>query len=158
MIFVTIGTQLPFPRLVATMDRLAPKLGERVVAQVGPDTATYGNLETSATLEPNAFEGLFREARLVVAHAGIGTVLSARRHAKPLVLMPRRHALGEHRNDHQIATAEALKGRTGLYVAWDEDGLAALLNKGREFAPMRDEPGAKSAQLTKFVSEWLKGA
>jgi len=155
VILVTTGTQLPFPRLVAAMDRLVPTLGERVVAQVGPDAATYPNLETHATLAPEVFVALFRDARLVVAHAGIGTVLSARRHAKPLILMPRRHRLGEHRNDHQVATAEALQGRQGLYLAWDEGDLGELLKIRDTLAPMHDALGPKAVALTSFIAGWL---
>lgn len=157
MILVTTGTQLPFPRLVAAMDRLAPGLGERVVAQVGPDAGEYTNLETHARLDPETFEALFREARLVVAHAGIGTVLAACRHGKPLILMPRRHSLGEHRNDHQMATAEALQGRAGLYLAREEDDLAELLSRRDALVPMREEPGPGAAALNGFVSAWLAG-
>ena len=157
MILVTTGTQLPFPRLVAAMDRLAPVLGERVVAQVGPDPGTYANLETHARLDPETFEALFREARIVVAHAGIGTVLAACRHGKPLVLMPRRHSLGEHRNDHQMATAEALRGRPGLYLAWKDGELAELLTTRDTLAPMRDELGPGAAALNGFVAAWLAG-
>jgi UDP-N-acetylglucosamine transferase subunit ALG13 len=157
VILVTTGTQLPFPRLVAAMDRLAPVLGERVVAQVGPDAGNYANLETHARLDPETFEALFREARLVVAHAGIGTVLAACRHGKPLVLMPRRHSLGEHRNDHQMATAEALRGRVGLYLARDEDELAEHLTRRGTLAPMREELGPAADALNGFIAGWLAG-
>ena len=158
MILVTIGTQLPFPRLMAAMDRLVPTLAERVVAQVGPDASSYQHLETHQTLRPDVFERLFREARVVVAHAGIGTVLAARRHSRPLVIMPRRFEFGEHRNDHQVATADVLKGRSGLYVAWTEDELAELLTARHTLLPMREEPGTEAVALTGFVAAWLTRA
>ncbi len=44
-------------------------------------------------------------ATAIVAHAGMGTILTALEMGKPLLVMPRRAALGEHRNDHQLATA-----------------------------------------------------
>ena len=127
MIFATTGTQLPFPRLIAALDALAPRLGETVIAQIGPDPASYPNLETHATLSPDRFDTLFAKARIVVAHAGIGTILSARRHGRPLILMPRRFAHGEHRNDHQLATARELEKRAGLSVAWETEDLAEML-------------------------------
>lgn len=127
MIFVTTGTQLPFPRLIEAMDRLAPDLSEEVVAQVGPDPNTRTHISTHATLAPAAFEQYFREARVVVAHAGIGSILSAKKWHQPLIMVPRRHALGEHRNDHQLATAREIEGRSGFYVAWQTEDLAALL-------------------------------
>ena len=33
MIFVTVGMQLPFDRLLQAVDEIAPRLGKRVVAQ-----------------------------------------------------------------------------------------------------------------------------
>ena len=106
MIFATTGTQLAFPRLMAALNGLAPDLGEEIIAQAGPDPAPYPALQIAATLTPAQYEDTVTRARLIVAHAGIGTILTARRHAKPLILVPRKAALGEHRNDHQWATAE----------------------------------------------------
>ena len=67
-------------------------------------------------------------ADAVVAHAGIGTILGALELGKPTVVMPRRAALGEHRNDHQLATARRFSG-PGIAVALDEHELAAELGR-----------------------------
>ncbi|PWJ12882.1 glycosyltransferase [Jannaschia seohaensis] len=140
MIFAVTGTQLPFPRLMAALDALPP--GERIVAQTGPDPAAYPRLETFATLPPARFDALFAEARVVVAHAGIGSVLSARAQGRPLIVVPRRADLGEHRNDHQLATARALESRAGLRVLWDLADLGAALAE-----PPAPPPATGSAPL-----------
>ena len=142
MIFVTVGTQLAFPRLIEALDVLAPQLGEEVFAQIGPDTGDYPNLKTQANVTPDEFEQRFTGARLVIGHAGVGTILSAKRFGKPLVLMPRRHALGEHRNDHQLATAKAVEKLPGVYIAWQAEELSGLL--GREDL----EPATSAESLT----------
>lgn len=113
MIFATVGTQLPFPRLIDALDALAADLSEPVIAQCGPQPGSWRHLEPRPHLTPGEYETLFAQARLVVAHAGIGTILSAKRLGKPLVILPRRHALGEHRNDHQLATAREVAAQTG---------------------------------------------
>jgi UDP-N-acetylglucosamine transferase subunit ALG13 len=123
VILVVTGTQLPFPRLIGAMDALAPSLKEPVIAQVGPDTTPRMHIETHAKLPPAQFETLFREARVIVAHAGVGSILSAKRLGRPLIVVPRRFDLGEHRNDHQQATAKELEGITGVRIAWDLDML-----------------------------------
>lgn len=156
MIFVTTGTQLAFPRLVSAMNRLAPELGEPVCAQVGPDPADYPELEVVPHLSPHRFEALIMQSRVVVAHAGIGTILTARRHHKPLILMARRHHLGEHRNDHQMATLDALKGRPGLYATADAEGLGELLRRG-DLQPATPTPGVEVERLMSFVKEWISG-
>ncbi|MDU8942110.1 glycosyltransferase [Ovoidimarina sediminis] len=154
MIFVTTGTQLPFPRLIAEMDRLAFELEETVVAQVGPDDAERPNLDLRGRMSPEEFEATFKAARLVVAHAGVGSVLSARRYGKPLILVPRRFSLGEHRNDHQFATAQALDGREGIYVAWEVDEIGALVRR-TELRPAEDRPGPELQPLVSAVRNFL---
>jgi UDP-N-acetylglucosamine transferase subunit ALG13 len=127
MIFATTGTQLPFPRLIAALDALAATLPEPIIAQIGPDRGRYDNLQTHESLTPAEFDEMFTEARVIVAHAGIGTILSARRHRCPLILVPRRADLNEHRNDHQGATARGLEQRAGLNIVWDVADLEAAL-------------------------------
>ena len=129
MIFVTVGTQLPFPRLVSAMDVLAGEIGEEVVAQIGPFEGEIRNMEAEEYLAPDMFFQHFKAARAVVSHAGIGSILSAQRFGKPLIIIPRRYELGEHRNDHQLATARQMEAVPGLYVAWNESELGGFLTR-----------------------------
>ena len=77
MIFATVGTQLPFPRMMAALDAAAPALDEEIVAQTGPDETGWPALTCHEFLNPKEFDALFQQARVVCAHAGIGTILSA---------------------------------------------------------------------------------
>lgn len=154
MIFVATGTQLAFPRLIGAMDALARDLNEPVIAQVGPDTEPRLNIETHTHLHPARFEELFGGARVVVAHAGVGSILLAKRLRRPLIIVPRRHAMGEHRNDHQIATAREVMNTTGVRIAWDIADLADLVQVA-DPVPMEPalSPQAESliARLRDFI-------
>lgn len=127
MIFLTVGTQLPFDRMVGAVDAWAGQSGAEVVAQVGPTKRVFPHLEQFAFLEPMAFDGFFEEARVVIAHAGMGSIIGALSHGKPLVIVPRRAQLGEHRNDHQLATAKRFAETPGLHVAWSENDVPTIL-------------------------------
>lgn len=127
MIFLTLGTQLPFPRLVQALDEVAATLEEPVFGQIGESPARPQHFETVAFLSPQEFRNRFAAARVIVGHAGIGTILSGLKAEKPLVLMARRAAMGEHRNDHQLATAAQLGRIPGIHVVEDAAGLAACL-------------------------------
>ncbi|SFE78649.1 glycosyltransferase [Roseivivax sediminis] len=157
MIFVTVGTQLPFPRLIEAVDRYAAEFGEPVVAQVGQDHEPRQHIETHDMIPPQRFDELFRSARVIVAHAGIGTILSAKKYLRPLVVMPRRHDLGEHRNDHQLATVRHLGNVTGIHVAQDCADLFALLSQPC-LTPPSDTLGQSHIALLDTLSDFLRTA
>ena len=48
---------------------------------------------------------------------------------KPLIVFPRIAKLGEHRNEHQLATAQKMQEFGYVYVARDEEELKSLLKK-----------------------------
>lgn len=130
MILVTVGTQLPFDRMIRAIDEIAPRLPTKVFAQIGRSKYQPQNCEYAESVPPMEFDKLLSESSLIVAHAGIGSVLMAQKMDKPLVIMPRRVAMGEHRNDHQMATARALEGRAGIHVVLDEHSLQQRLLAG----------------------------
>jgi UDP-N-acetylglucosamine transferase subunit ALG13 len=118
MIFVTIGTQEPFDRLIETMDRISLKLGIEVIAQVSSRSKLkVENMKTLDFIAPTDFDKLFNEAQLIVAHAGMGTIISALVNKKSLIVLAREKKLMEHRSDHQIATAKYLEELGYLNVA-----------------------------------------
>jgi UDP-N-acetylglucosamine transferase subunit ALG13 len=129
VILVTVGTQLPFDRFVSIIDRLAPTLDEEVFAQTGRGKFRPVNMRWQGVIGPIEFERLIAACSRIVSHAGIGTIVMAQKHRKPLILFPRLGSLDEHRNDHQLATVRALSGRPGIYSAYDEDELAALMRR-----------------------------
>ncbi|ABV95845.1 glycosyltransferase 28 domain (plasmid) [Dinoroseobacter shibae DFL 12 = DSM 16493] len=155
MIFVTVGTQLPFPRLIAAMAEEAARLQLEVTAQVGPDPGTWPGLTVHAHLPPPRFEALFAAAEVVVAHAGIGTILSARRMGKPLIICPRDAARGEHRNNHQHATAQQVTDLPGLHVAWETSDLGPLLERRASLAPMHEAESAAHRALIVRLSGFI---
>lgn len=160
MIFLTVGTQLPFDRLAGAVNRWAGMHpGHEVIAQVGPTEMAFSSMRCERFLSPGSFEELFGSADLIVAHAGMGTILSAAERRKPLLVMPRRASLGEHRNEHQMATATRLESRLGLTVAWEENEVAgkidSLLAQGAEGAPVVSATPDRS--LLSFVRAFVFG-
>lgn len=135
MIFVTVGTELPFDRLVRAVDAWARQRGRRdVFAQVGAGGWRPEWVESSEFLNPPEFTRKFLDAHLVVGHAGMGTILSALRYGKPFVVMPRLASLGEQRNDHQLATARHLAELKKVKVAYSPEELTELLDRAEELA------------------------
>src|SRR5699024_7691195 len=128
LIFVTVGTQLPFERLIRAVDAWAQaNRAEDIVVQLGKTRYQPAFCRYQSFVEPQEWEAYFQQADRVVSHAGMGTILKAMDYAKPLMIMPRRAALGEHRNDHQLATAARFRHTAGIQVIESEAELAAGL-------------------------------
>lgn len=125
MIFATIGTQAPFDRFVKMLDELCEGLDEEVIVQTIKSEYTPKNVKCVDFLPPDVFAEYFGRARMVIAHAGMGTILSALKQDKPIIIVPRLASLKEHRNDHQIATAMRMD-ELG-YVAYDKKQLKVLI-------------------------------
>ncbi|GMN01979.1 glycosyltransferase [Erythrobacter sp. MTPC3] len=156
MILVTVGMQLGFDRLIAAMDALALQLDMPVIAQTGVGEFKPLNMEASSRIAPDEFEKLVQQSRLIVSHAGIGTVLTAQRFQKPIVLIPRRAKLGEHRNDHQLATAEKLEGRPGILIAQDETQLAGKIHEGLEIGDFAAQRSDSAEQLQTAITRFIE--
>ncbi len=133
MIFATVGHELRFDRLIKGLDDWALASGNddifAQVAELGDSGYKPRNFKWQSFLDPDTFKSSFEKADLVVAHAGMGTIITALTMKKPLLIMPRKGDLKETRNDHQIATAEQFAKRSGIYVAKDEVALGPLLDK-----------------------------
>lgn len=130
MILLSVGTQLPFDRLVRAVDDWAVGSGRvDVIAQIGPSDYAARNMKCFQFLPPEEFRKLQGEARVMIAHAGMGSIVTAMEFGKPIVIMPRDHERGEHRNGHQMATAQRFMDTPGVYVAMDERQLADRLDE-----------------------------
>jgi UDP-N-acetylglucosamine transferase subunit ALG13 len=129
VIFVTVGTQLAFDRLITSVDEWAGKnTSESIFLQIGPGQYKPLHCEFADFVAPDKANDLFRNADLIIAHAGMGSILTALKYKKPILVMPRKASLGEHRNEHQLATAKWLGKKPGIFVANEASEIAALLD------------------------------
>jgi UDP-N-acetylglucosamine transferase subunit ALG13 len=156
MIFVTVGTDLPFDRMVRVVDQWAQANGRTdVFAQIGETDYQPAHVAYSKFLEPAEFTRRFASATTIVAHAGMGTILSALQHEKPILVMPRRATLGEQRNEHQLATARRLSELGKVTVALDEIDLRARLDRLNDLVPRQKIGAFAAAELTDALREFI---
>ena len=158
MIFVTVGTQLPFDRLVRGVDEWASRHPEKkVFVQLGETAYRPQYCEYVPFTRQEEWERLFGEAELVVSHAGMGTILKSLDYGKPLVIMPRRMALGEIRNDHQLVTVQKFSNISTIRVASDEselnEALGSPITEGAPGIRLRSENlNALIAEIQRFTN------
>lgn len=149
MIFVTVGTCEPFERLMRAVETL--DFDERVIVQRGLSRTTPGNAEALDFVPYPQLVEFVREARVVVTHAGVGTVLTALLNGVKPVVVPRLEEHGEAVDDHQLELATRLE-RLGLVRAVrDTAQLAEIVREeaGR-VRPIR-VGGALVEELRSFI-------
>lgn len=158
MIFVTVGTQLPFDRLIKAIDEFAVTYTSEVVAQTGIGSYKPIALLCKESISREVFEKYVESSSLVVSHAGMGTVLAAMKYNKPHIIVPRLYEFGEHRNDHQLATVEFLKRYKNIHVVDNIEDLSttifSILNKGWE-ASENAVNGVLSQKIESLLMHWI---
>lgn len=148
MLFVTVGHQMPFDRLIRAMDEWAASLSRNdVFAQIGQSDFKPKVIRATPFLSPGEFERSMDEASAVVAHAGTGTIIAALQRGKPLLVLPRLSKFGETRNDHQIPTAKHFGDAGYVLVANQESELPARLHELESFRPRGTIRGTASPEL-----------
>ncbi len=119
---------MPFDRLIRAVDEITPHLnGEKVIAQTNVGNYTAKNMECRSYYSADEFNALIIQSRMIISHAGIGSIISALTHKKPIIIMPRRASLNEHRNEHQLATAKKMEELKCVNVAYNEKQLQNLI-------------------------------
>jgi UDP-N-acetylglucosamine transferase subunit ALG13 len=156
MILVTVGTDMPFDRLVKVVDSWAAENGRGdVFAQIGAGGWQPRNIRFADFLKPPEFVEIFSAATVIVSHAGMGTILSALHYGKPILVMPKRASLGEHRNEHQLATARRMMDMGKVNVAFDEDQLRDRLNHLSDLKPGQRIGSFASDNLVKGIHNFI---
>lgn len=157
MIFVTVGAQMPFDRLVQTVDAWAAQVPEAdVFAQTGQSGYQPRHMRWVESLDPVQFRQHVLDAELVITHAGMGTMITAMEFSRRLLVMPRRGDLLETRNDHQFGTARAFQSRCGVAVAWDEQELLSILQRQDTLIEPKRIASHASFELLQFLRSYIQ--
>ena len=126
MILVTTGTnEQPFDRLVRAAAAL--RVGEPLVVQHGSSRVAPGPGTWVEYLPFNELAELARAARVVVSHAGVGSIMLARRAGKRAIVLPRRLHLGEAVDDHQLTLARRFHASGAVTLIEDAAILPAAV-------------------------------
>lgn len=143
MIYGTVGTHdSDFGRLIRALDAIAKDTGERVLIQTGLSATLPVHAEHFTFKPREAVLALQHEARVIVCHAGIGSIIDALKAQKPLIVVPRLQKFGEHNSDHQLDIARAVErrgwGRAITEISELADACANPPEPKCDYAPDRE--------------------
>ncbi|MFM6932088.1 MAG: glycosyltransferase [Novosphingobium sp.] len=134
------------------LDEMAGRVGRQITAQTADPDFRPKTIRAVDFLGGEAFEAEMTRSRLIVAHAGIGAIMAAAKLSKPIIIMPRRAELGEHRNDHQIATANRFADVPGITIVNTPEELERALFAS-DYQPVTMGDRARLASLIDAVAK-----
>ena len=145
MILVVVGSsQFPFDRLLRSVGQLGGE--EELVVQYGSSGVSPPGARCIPFLPFDELGALVREARVLVTHAGIGSILLALTHGKRPYVVPRRRVFGETVDDHQLESARRF-AEAGLVTLVEEpERLADAIATGNGKAVPLVRDGATLAE------------
>ncbi len=159
MIFVTVGSMFPFDRLAQAADAWAEHNRSRdMLVQIGAGAYEPKHARWVRMMRTNEFNNAIAGCDLVVAHLGMGSIITAMQAQKPIVLLPRIYELGEHTSDHQMHATDWLADRPGIWIAKDTADLHRLLGdfvSGRITQPSEKAASFASPELIENVRSFI---
>lgn len=154
MIFVTVGTQkFPMNRLIKKVDEIAEHYktassGERsfentfeensfkgnlFFAQIGNTDYLPKNFPYERFLSQESFQDMVKRSKLIISHAGVGTMMSGILDGKKVVVVPRLKKFGEHVDDHQVEIAEAFQMKNCVIYCSQLEELEHILRNEQNY-------------------------
>ena len=125
-------TKYKFARLInkgISLARQYPKI--KFVIQSGtyiPPKNVSVNVVCKQYFSFPEIQDFLKRARLVICHAGIGTILQTNLYEKKPLVIPRVFKYGEHANDHESAIAKFLYKKNLIFLETDVNKLEDYLN------------------------------
>ena len=157
MIFYTVGTLFAFDRMTRTLDEAigAGAIDQSVFGQIGRGKYQPVNMEWVEVLDKEAFEQKISQADALLSHAGMGSIETAIRYSKPLLVMPRMKKYGEHVNDHQVGTARKFAELGHILTAMDETELSEKIRLLKNFvpSPRKNQADLVAARIRRFLKK-----
>lgn len=132
MILVTLGTQKqPFTRLLDYIEKANIK--EEIVVQAGHTKYESKKMKIFDFISYDDMNKLVDDARIVITHAGTGSITTPLKKGKVVIACPRLEKFGEHVDNHQEQLTEVFYDEGYILKCDEEISLDEALKKAKTF-------------------------
>lgn len=113
-------------------------IDEKIIMQTGSTTfeTNKENIEIYDYISLEEFNTYMKEARIIITHAGVGTIIAGLKMKKKMIVAPRLKRYNEHVNDHQLQILKTFAKDKYIMALEDFSKLEELINtdfKPKEF-------------------------
>ena len=156
MILVTLGTfPTEFTRPLIAIDALCRSgiLQEEVIVQCGHTSFESTYLTMRPFIAPDELTGLTKNARLIITHAGTGSLIKAIKLHKKIIAIARLSKNEEMVDDHQVEILNEFS-KLNYILPWAENvPLENILEKVDDFEP--NHYVSKKQNIINYLSEYI---
>ena len=156
MIFVILGTQkFQLNRLLIEIDDLIETGGitQEVIAQFCVSDYEPKHYKYYRYVDKKQFDEFILQSTVVITHSGVGSIISALKSKKPVVIYPRLQKYHEHVDDHQLDIAKAFEKKNFVICRYDDVPLPLVLKRCRHF-PFADYV-PNTNQMISIIQDFL---
>lgn len=150
MILVTLGTQKEqFTRLLEYIEK--SKIKEEIIVQAGYTKFESKKMKILDFITYKEMEEYIDKARIIISHAGTGSVLTPLKKGKKVIACARQAKYEEHVDDHQLELLEVFVDAGYVLELNENNSLDELLKSIEKFKPAKYISNTK-----KFTEKLLK--
>ena len=137
LIFVTVGTQIPFDRLLKSVEKQIElgNIKEKVIVQAGVTNFKSDKMEIVSFIPMDEFKKIIEDAKIIICHGGVGTITDGLKNNKVIIACPRLERFNEAKNDHQKQIVENFGNAGFIIPLLDLKDLDKALEKAKTFKP-----------------------
>ena len=157
MIFVVLGTQkFQLNRLLQKLDEYkeAGLLEDEIYAQIGNSTYRPKHYRYKEFMDKQEFDETIASADVVIAHSGVGTIITAIHAEKPIIFFPRLAKYKEHVDDHQLDIAKAFEMKKYVLCCYENDDLLEIIKKSKNYH--YEEYVSHQKQIVNIIKDFLE--
>lgn len=156
MILVVLGTfHIEFKRPLTELHKLCElgKINEEIVVQSGHTNFESEYFTIIPFIAPDKLDELYNRARVIITHAGTGSIIKGIKKGKKLIAIARLHEKGEHIDNHQIEILNEFSNQNYLLACNDIDSLYSKLNEIDQFIPSTYI--SSKQKIVNFLKEYI---
>lgn len=157
LILVVLGThELPFTRLLHEVEQLKCEhiIKDDIIVQCGHTKYNSEKLTLKQFVSYQEMDLLYEQARLIITHAGTGSIVKGIKKGKPVIACARLKKYGEHNDDHQLQIVSALVKQNHI-LSWEEGTrLEDVMKQAQSFKPRPFQSGRE--QIYQLIDNFIK--
>ena len=130
-------------------------LEDEIYAQIGHSTYKPKNYKYKDFFDKQEFDATIASADIVIAHSGVGTIITAIHAEKPIIVYPRLTKYKEHVDDHQLDIAKAFETKKYVLCCYEKDDLLEIIKMSKQYC--FEEYVSHQKQIVSIIKDFLEG-